>query len=1113
MSVSEGKGTDLSGSTATLGWLNTSGFTWGTISTSTDSDWYQTYLLAGRTYTISMSGSLDSWLLLHDSSGIQLVSADKFVSGGQETITYTPTASGYFYVDAKSSGSTIGKYTVSLASDATSDDYAADATTTSHLTLGQNHTGSLEQAGDADWHAVVLQAGKTYNVISSGSNAAPFVRVYDANFITVSPAGPHNLTFTANASGTYYVETSGNFFTDTGGYTLKVEEAPVLSATDVTIFEGSSSDSRVLRFTVSLSSISSVDVSVAYSTADSTAVAGVDYLKTSGTLTIPAGASSGNVDVPIYGNSVFQPTRAFDFNLSAPTSAALSSDTTAIGFIFDDDTPPGLTIPTDSQFGYQWYLWDINVFKVWSEYTGKGVKVAVFDQGIDSTNTDLNPNVLTSLGRTALTLGAGGSPVTSSDNHGTAVSGVIAAAANGTQIVGVAYDANLVSIYSPLSQSSLPIEIVNAYTYAKNFDVLNDSWGYGNLFKNSANYAFVDDFGSTTFSDAGIALKALADSGRHGLGTVVVQSAGNSYGYGDDTNLHNFQNSRYIITVASTTYDNKSSSFSSEGASILVSAPGGDGSSHYTDILTTDRVGNAGFDSRPYTFLAGTSFSSPIVSGIVALMLEANPTLGYRDVQQILAYSAKIIDAAGNDWEYNGAHDWNGGGLHYDAVTHDLGFGMVDAWAAVRLAETWGHDSHTSANANEVTISTSPHLVIPDNGLDSGLGGAVSTILVNDAMTVERAEVTLNVTHSHIGDLYAVLTSPSGTSSILISRPGLGSVSGNGSTQENIHFTLDTVLDWGESSQGNWTLGVYDVNAGVVGTLDSWTLNLIGAEATTDNTYIYTDEFGSTASVDAQRQQLSDDQGNDTINAAAVSSNSNISLVAGSTSMIAGTSLQISANTSIENAIGGDGNDQLTGNQANNRLTGMRGNDTLDGGAGIDTAIYQDKKSDFTITKTSNGFTIVDTTGTEGSDTLINIERLQFSDTTLAFDIHGNAGLAYRLYQAAFDRKPDAAGLGYWIEHLDTGLDMNDVAYNFLNSDEFVTLYGKNVSNTAFVTQLYENVLHREPETAGYQYWVNVLDTGLGSRQVVLASFSDSAENQAQVIGSIQNGIEFTPYG
>jgi subtilisin family serine protease len=272
------------------------------------------------------------------------------------------------------------------------------------------------------------------------------------------------------------------------------------------------------------------------------------------------------------------------------------------------------------------------------------------------------------------------------------VSGTIAAERNGAGIVGVAYGAKLISIYTPFGSSSTISDIVNAYNYARNFDILNDSWGFApqgtSYYAVFGDWAFADNFLKPSFAPAGAALATLAAQGRGGLGTIVIQSAGNSFGVGDNTNLHNFQNSQYIITVAATDYNGDVAEYSSPGASVLVSAPGGGGTNNLSDIITTDRAGPLGESGGDYTSTRGTSFSAPIVSGVVALMLEANPNLGYRNIQEILAYSAIKTSTSSNSWSYNGASNWNGGGLHFDSLTHDLGFGLVDAFykiVAMRL--------------------------------------------------------------------------------------------------------------------------------------------------------------------------------------------------------------------------------------------------------------------------------------------------------------------------------------------------------------------------------------------------------------------------------------------
>ncbi|MGL4960412.1 MAG: S8 family serine peptidase [Inquilinus sp.] len=643
--------------------------------------------------------------------------------------------------------------------------------------------------------------------------------------------------------------------------------------------------------------------------------------------------------------------------------------------------------PTDPLYAQQWHLtgaWGINLGNIWDEFTGNGVVVAVHDQGIDFAHPDLNDNLDTAHSFNASTGGAGGAPVSADDNHGTAVAGIIAAERNGTGVVGIAYGATLVSYYDPLFFDTLQTAVVNARNHAAtDADVLNNSWGFGNAFFDDPNSAFLDDFSSPTWAGARNATINAAANGRDGLGTIIVQSAGNAYGYGDDTNLHSFSNNRWTITVGATNQDGSLSDYSTPGASILVGAPG---SPSNGTIVTTDRVGGAGYDAGSYTSsFNGTSAAAPMISGVVALMLDANPTLGWRDVQEILAYSARTAPASSGD-QTNGATNWNGGGL---TVNHDIGFGLVDAHAAVRLAESWGGTAHTSANEISVTASASPGLAIPDGDED----GTTTSLTIATGIEIDRVEVGLNLTHSWIGDLQIVLASPDGTRSTLVNRPGLGELSENGADQDNIVFSFSTVQDWGESGQGVWTLTVSDLAGGDTGVLNSWNLRLYGDAASSDDTYVYTNEF-ATIGADAARRTLADSNGVDTINGAALTGAAVIDL-SGGTATIAGRAVAFAAGTVIENAISGDGSDQLTGGSGVNHLSSGRGNDVLrggagddvlDGGLGVDLASYYGSW----VKVVANLTTGTASGGDAQGDTLARIENLSGSQVGDA--LFGSAG-------------------------------------------------------------------------------------------------------------------------
>jgi hypothetical protein len=199
----------------------------------------------------------------------------------------------------------------------------------------------------------------------------------------------------------------------------------------------------------------------------------------------------------------------------------------------------------------------------------------------------------------------------------------------------------------------------------------------------------------------------------------------------------------------------------------------------------------------------------------------------------------------------------------------------------------------------------------------------------------------------------------------------------------------------------------------------------------------------------------------------------------------------------------------VVGTSGNNVLAAVSGGQ-LDGKDGMDTVVFGGQRSAYSLSSDGGKLSVIDIA--HGSTTtLANVERLQFSDQNVALDIHGSAGEAYRLYQAAFNRAPDKVGLGFWINALDDGNSLQNVAHGFVDSAEFAGLYGANANDAQYVDALYANVLHRAPDATGYDFWMHAMQ--VAPRDEVLVNFSESAENQAQVIGAIANGIGYTPWG
>ena len=183
------------------------------------------------------------------------------------------------------------------------------------------------------------------------------------------------------------------------------------------------------------------------------------------------------------------------------------------------------------------------------------------------------------------------------------------------------------------------------------------------------------------------------------------------------------------------------------------------------------------------------------------------------------------------------------------------------------------------------------------------------------------------------------------------------------------------------------------------------------------------------------------------------------------------------------------------------------------GGDGLDTVAYGITRAQATVTsQTQLGKQAIEVdraTAPGTHDMLSGVERLEFLDGRIALDIDGTngAGAAYRIYQAAFDRTPDVGGLTFWTEQADKAMSTIEMAARFIDSNEFRTLYGSsNPPHEQFISLIYQNVLHRAPDQGGHDYWAGELAKGMSEAEM-LARFADSAENRADVIGIISNGI------
>ena len=459
---------------------------------------------------------------------------------------------------------------------------------------------------------------------------------------------------------------------------------------------------------------------------------------------------------------------------------------------------------------------DLNVRGAWPLGRGAGVTVAVADDGMELTHADLAANA-TGPHRNFHNDSTDGTHWTDALYHGTAVAGLIAATANnGIGLAGIAPESRLASWVIFDADGELPDDAAMAEMFQAEGDVVavqNHSWG-------NSDFLFVEQrlLENEAIRDA-------VGRGRHGLGTVLVRSAGNTretdYNFrsgSGDANLDGYANDPRQITVASVRADGRYASYSTPGACVLVAALSGDVRAGQAGLVTTDRTGPAGLnrfnvdgDPTAADYLAGaqrfsgTSASAPLVSGCVALILSVNPRLTWRDVPQILALSARQTDPSASDLQTNGA-----GFL----VSHDTGFGVPNAATAVRLARNWvPQPAATTVRLSRITGSP-----IPDGASEAGLR---LEFAVTNPLSVQHAQVRVQWSHDRGQDLEVRLISPAETRSQLL-RPG------SADAPVPPEWTFLSVLHLGESSLGSWFLEIVDHQPGIAGRLQSAELILTG---------------------------------------------------------------------------------------------------------------------------------------------------------------------------------------------------------------------------------------------------------------------------------------------
>jgi subtilisin-like proprotein convertase family protein len=544
----------------------------------------------------------------------------------------------------------------------------------------------------------------------------------------------------------------------------------------------------------------------------------------------------------------------------------------------------------DPLFKHQWHLknngqnsfssnpgiegFDINVDEIYKDgIQGEEIKIAVSDSGIEVTHEDLANNYISSISKNFFSsYPYTGNPLPDftnvDDMHGTAVTGIISAigenkkggrgVAPKSKYGGFNYLANGVTetIDKTLLQMTGQYDIFN-YSYGK------DPFIYQAFENESKRKSIISTY------------KAGVTNLRAGKGAVYVKAAGNEFtmptseyysGSWDSPIVGNSgyiesNNYPYTIIVGAVNADGLKASYSSPGSNIWISAPGGEFGTLSPAIVTTDfsgcNLGSSRSANKANEFedgndpvnkncnytstMNGTSSATPIVSGVIALILETNPSLSWRDVKHILASTAKIIDpytgfynhplGPGYDlpehiyqqrWVKNKANYW----FH-----NYYGFGLVDAEASINFAKIYNVDlGEYRSTINPATEdwyynSGEINLDIPNNSST----GVSSSINLKHNLVIESVQIKVSIDHNYIENIGIELTSPSGTKSIITN------INSNVLDEELVDAIFLSNAFYGEKSVGQWTLKVIDgaeINAdgtsGTSGKLVKWSINISG---------------------------------------------------------------------------------------------------------------------------------------------------------------------------------------------------------------------------------------------------------------------------------------------
>uniref|UniRef100_A0A669EWF6 Furin (paired basic amino acid cleaving enzyme) b n=1 Tax=Oreochromis niloticus TaxID=8128 RepID=A0A669EWF6_ORENI len=439
---------------------------------------------------------------------------------------------------------------------------------------------------------------------------------------------------------------------------------------------------------------------------------------------------------------------------------------------------------------------DLNTKAAWAQgYTGRGVVVTILDDGIEKDHPDLISNYDPEASYDVNDGDTDPQPRYTQRNenrHGTRCAGEVAAAANnGVCGVGVAYNAKIGGVRMLDGEVTDVVEAQSLSLNPQHIHIYSASWG-------------PEDDGKSLDGPAKLAKEAFLQGitkGRSGLGSIFVWASGNGGREQDSCNCDGYTNSIYTLSISSTTQSGNVPWYS-EPCSSTLATTFSSGNPGEKQIVTTD-LRQKCTDSH-----TGTSASAPLAAGIIALALEANLNLTWRDMQHLVVRTSQPGRLSASDWKTNG-------------VGHSYGYGLLDAGALVALAQNW-----TSVGPQRQCVNTMlseprdiGNKLVFSKSVDACWGRP------EHVSSLEHVQARLTLSYNQRGKLAIHLISPLGTrSTLLFPRP-------NDFSSEGFNdWAFMTTHSWDEDPQGEWTLEIENVapNGRDYGVLSQFTLILWG---------------------------------------------------------------------------------------------------------------------------------------------------------------------------------------------------------------------------------------------------------------------------------------------